>query len=63
MDHPTPNPEPTGNNKPRVVERSVSMTIESLLPAADANQLLELIAQGHNADDLHQLISQTNKAA
>lgn len=39
------------------------MTIESLLPAADANQLMALIAQGHNADDLHKLISQTNKAA
>jgi len=63
MDHTTSIPEPTGNNEPRIAQRSVSMTIESLLPAADANQLLELIAQGHNADDLHKLISQTNKAA
>lgn len=34
-------------------------TIESLIPSADANQLLLLIAQGHNPSDLHALINQT----
>ncbi len=62
MDHLKSNPA-SKSTDPRVDERAVSMTIESLLPAADANQLMALIAQGHNADDLHKLISQTNKAA
>ena len=38
-------------------------TIEPLLPAADANQLLDLIKQGHNPNDLKQLIKISNKAA
>lgn len=38
-------------------------TIESLIPSADANQLLDLIAQGHNPADLHALINQTKQAA
>ena len=38
-------------------------TIESLIPSADANQLLDLIAQGHNPADLHALINQTKQVA
>ena len=38
-------------------------SIESIFPTANANQLLELIAEGHNPDDLHELINQSHRAA
>ena len=38
-------------------------SIESIFPTANANQLLELIAQGHNPEDLHKLIRQSQRAA
>jgi len=38
-------------------------SIESVFPTANANQLLELIAQGHNPEDLHQLIQHSKHAA
>lgn len=38
-------------------------SIESLFPTADANELLKLIAQGHNPDDLCELINHSKKSA
>ncbi len=38
-------------------------SIESAFPTANANQLLELIAQGHDPEDLHELINQSQRAA
>lgn len=67
MDAPQPNParqpdEPdrTGQSTEQPIPTS---TIESMLPAADANQLLELIKQGHNPNDLQQLIHNSKTAA
>jgi len=66
MDHANPshsNPTPP---RPSTAPSSIS-ALESTLPTADANQLLDLIAKGHNPNDLHQLINNSipnsNKAA
>jgi len=69
MDHPQSNPEqqdhpnspdenPVSSPAPRP-----SLNIESLLPSASANQLLELISRGHSPENLHTLIESSNKAA
>ncbi len=42
---------------------SPNLDIESLLPSANANQLLELLSNGHCPNNLNTLIESTNKAA
>jgi len=62
--HQTNDGEPIEHEQPMELKpQTQTSSIESVFPTANANQLLELIAQGHSPEDLHKLINQSQRAA
>jgi hypothetical protein len=65
MDSPSSNPSPPNTTTlssatpPQLQSTPQVSQIESHFPTADANQLLELIAQGHDPANLNGLINHT----
>ncbi|MBL4809600.1 MAG: hypothetical protein JKY43_06035 [Phycisphaerales bacterium] len=64
LDHQNQSGEPDNSDRPiEPNPKPKASSIESIFPTANANQLHELIAQGHNPQNLHDLINRSQRAA